>query len=105
MFRAALFASLALTIACGGDGGDGTTEEMSEADFKAAFETKLCDQMEVCTGMTCMEDDVILTDQAGCTYDASYASDCLDADFACDDGDPDGGVTYPLACESAYDCS
>ncbi len=105
MFRAALFASLALTAACGGDGSTDDTggAEMSEADFKAAFETKVCDQTEVCTGSPCTGDEELLTKQTGCTYDAAFAADCLDGDFYCTEPEP--GVSVPLACGDAYVCN
>lgn len=102
-----LFAASALALfalACGGDTGDGDTgaTELTEAEFKAAFEEAVCAQQAACNGVECTGSETFITDQNGCTYDASYADQCLTG-MACDDAQT-MGVAVPIACIQAYAC-
>jgi hypothetical protein len=107
MLTRSIIASLTLCLAaCGGDGStDDTGAEMSVDDFRDAFETAYCDQLEACSGTPCDGSEMLITDPDGCDYDGSQASACLDG-IDCSAQTGDGlEVFVPLACDEAYACA
>jgi len=95
-----LLTSIALcaTIGCEAVENEST---LNEANFLESFEEIFCGNFETCTldDILCPEISSVL--DTSCTYDATYATDCLSGDYTCEDGQ----LLVPTSCAGVYNCN